>query len=244
MIINFFDYVPDPRYDGLPWTILKVDEGATKVGPWTEIFTKNLIDADIGGIDTDPKHPKGRSFTVTTATVVDGWYRIRFVDAVGNSINVQPIQNLPPDPVAYMPSLAEVGEIALGRTRDNLGNALGTFNANTQPTDTQVLRLIKSAADDVRKHIGTMIPDDLIDDARRVVAVRTAMLIELTSYGSEVATDRSPYSELRTLYKELLPDLIESVEVEEAGGKATDQVVGNFPSFGFPQVEGLLDKRM
>lgn len=244
MIINFYDYVPDPRYDSLPWTILKVDEGATKVGPWVEIFSKNLVDADIGGLDPDPKHPQGRSFTVTTATIVGGWYRIRFLDAAANSISVQPIQNLAPDPIAYMPSLAEVGEASLGRTRDKLGNALGTFNANTQPTDIQVIRLIKSASDDVRKHIGTTIPDDLIDDARRVVAIRTAMLIELTSYGSEVATDRSPYNELKTLYKELLPDLIESVEVEEAGGKATDQVVGTFPAFGFPQAEGLLDKRM
>lgn len=238
MKLNFRDYVPEARYDNLPWTVLKVEESPAKIGPWTEILSQALVP-----LDADPKHPQARAFSVTTA-LVNGWYRIKWLDAGGDYIYTDPLQNTPPDAVEYLPSLSEVGITTLGRTRDDVGNATGTFTATTMPTDDQVKLLTLYAGDDVRRKIGTDIPDDLRDDARRLVALRTAMLIELTMFGSEVATDRSPYPQFKDLYKELLADVMNSVAREEAGASALNETGGGFAAFSFPLVETLLDKRM
>lgn len=152
---------------------------------------------------------------------------------------------LPDEPLPYLPTLEDVGTTTLGRTKDSLGNTLGTFSSDTQPTDDQTLLLIDQAADDVRRKIGAAIPADLYDDAQRVVAVRTAMLIELTMFGSEVAMERSPYPEFKALYDELILGLADSVAYEEAGGSPLDQTSGvGSPAYAFPIVEPVLHKVM
>lgn len=238
-IISFFDYVPERRFDNVPWTTIKVEEAPSQDGPWNQID-----EFAIAEVDPDPSHPSARSWTTTGTTLDEGWYRVKFIDAQGNNIVTEPIQNIPPDPVEYLPSLSEVGLVSLGRTKDDVGNIQGTFNSLTTPDDETVQRLILSAGDDVRRHIGRDIPDDLIDDARKVVAVRTAMLIELSVYSSEVATDRSPYANLKQLYEELIADLESSVEAEEAGQSADNVVSGNFPAYGFVIQEPLMNKKM
>lgn len=144
----------------------------------------------------------------------------------------------------YTPSLEEVGQVTLGRTVDDLGIQTGTFSEETRPTDDQVTKLILRAVADVRPKIGADIPADLFEDAKTVVSYRTAMLIELTQFGAEVATERSPYPQYKELFKEALGDLINSVEAEEAGADSANTVTATGPAFGFPAVEPLLDKKM
>jgi hypothetical protein len=240
MVITFTDYVPPRRTDGVRWTTIKVEEGPSQTGPWTEIQSFAMTPAD-----SDPYYPIARSWTTTTATLTHGWYRVRFQDGVGNYVYTEPIQNIPPDPVEYLPSLTDVGTTTLGRTQDQMGSCLGTFTQFTSPTDDQVQRLILQAGDDVRRKIGADIPDDLIDDARRIVSIRTAMLIELTMFGSEVAMERSPYPEFKALYDELILDLMNAVAYEESGGSPLDPATGvGSPAYGFPYMEPLLPKKM
>ena len=33
-VITFEEYRPVPRYDGLPWTELRIEEASVKTGPW------------------------------------------------------------------------------------------------------------------------------------------------------------------------------------------------------------------
>jgi hypothetical protein len=242
-VVPFFDFRPVPRTDGIKWVTIKVDEGAAEGGPWTEIDSFN-ISTQLGGLDADASHPSARSFTTHNATLENGWYRVRFVDSNGNVMGVEPIHNTAPDPAEYLPSLSDVGLVTLGRTVDSVNNITGTFSRDTQPDDASVSRLILAAGDDVRRKIGTDIPDDLVDDARRVVAVRTAMLIELSMFPSEVASDRSPYPQLKALYEELILDLSDSVSAEEAGMSAENVVDGNFPAYSFTVLEGFMEKKM
>lgn len=239
MIITLIDYTPIPRYDGTPWVSSRVEESAAETGPWAVALAGPLIP-----VDTDPEHPQAREFSFES-DLTAGWYRVIFVDGVGNEQTpTEPIQNVPP--LSWIPSLADVGKVDMARTRDDVGNELQTFTDKTKPTDDQVLALISSSVDEVRPQIGSEIPNDLEDLAKQVVSLRTAMYIELTYFGSEVAQNRSPYPFYKTLYDELLPKLVAAVIAEESGAETIDAVtgVGTMPSFHFPHPTDWMEGKM
>jgi len=91
-VITFEDYTPSPRYDELPWTEARIEEGATATGPWTQI---DVITLD--PVDPDPAHPLSRDFTTENADDAFGlWYRIVFADETGDLLQpTLPVQNAP-----------------------------------------------------------------------------------------------------------------------------------------------------
>jgi hypothetical protein len=136
----------------------------------------------------------------------------------------------------YTPSVQQVADQIVSRTKDKYGAEVGTFNANTRPTDTQVERLITEHTGDVANVIGDTIPADLFEDAQTVVAERVAMAIELTYFPEQVNSDRSPYRQLKEEYEEDLSRLSKQVEVMAEGGDITaidtspsNQAHGAFP---------------
>lgn len=88
MIVSFVEFDLVPRFDGIPWTKIKIEESTTSAGPWTQIDLLN-----IDPLDEDPAHPLERSFTTDNGTMTNGWYRISFVDDAANSIVVEPVYN-------------------------------------------------------------------------------------------------------------------------------------------------------
>lgn len=239
-VVSFTDYTPLPRFDAVGWDHVRIFEAPAEIGPWTLIDDLNL------GVDPDPAHPLSRSFTTTQATLTEGWYRVDFYNTTGDVLPTEPLYRAPRLDAEYLPTLHQVGLVNRGRTRDNVGNELGTFTAVTQPTDEAVLGLIRQAGDDVRDKIGGDIPVDLREKAQRVIALRTAMLIELSYYSSEVATDRSPYRMLKELYDELLPDLVSAIAAEEGGADVDDALTGagGFAEFGFDNESTWMTRRM
>ena len=228
-VVSFTDYTPLPRFDNVGWDHVRIFESPSQNGPWTQIDDINL------GVDPDPVHPLSRSFTTNNATLVTGWYKVEFYNGSGDTLPTEPLYHAPRLDAEYLPTLHDVGLVSRGRTLDDVGNELGTFTAKTRPTDEAVRGLINQAGDDVRDKIGGEIPADLREKAQRVIALRTAMLIELSYYSSEVATDRSPYRQLKELFDELLPDLVSAVAAEEGGADVDDSLtgVGTSPSFDF-----------
>src|SRR3972149_4727392 len=91
-VITFRDYVPARRFDGNPWTDVRLEEGVAAIGPWAAIET-----IAISPLDTDPEFPASRSFTTENASdTLALWYRLVFVDGTGDE--EQPtlaVQNLP-----------------------------------------------------------------------------------------------------------------------------------------------------
>lgn len=235
---SFDDYTPEPRFDNIGWTLADIYEAPAAAGPFTLLETKALV------ADANPAEPATRSFTTTLATIsVGGWYKIRWRDAGGNVSDTNPIVDLAD--ISWRPSLSDVGKIDMARTRNGVGVNIGTFNIDTQPTADQVNDLIDKAVNDLRPFFGTDIPADLVQSAQDVAAIRTAMYIELSFFGTEIAQNRSPFPEYKALFKEKYPDVVSAIEAEEKGADTTNALaLGTMPAFGFPAVETLLDKRM
>lgn len=140
----------------------------------------------------------------------------------------------------WTPSLAQVAEPILTRTRDRNGVEQGTFTIGTKPTAVQATAQIATAVEDVASVQGTEIDGRLWGQAKRVTALRAAMLIELTYYPEQVAAGRSPYPHLKELYQEGMVKLGKAIQ-ELASG---DQLgPGDDPaqaSFAFPADAGGL----
>ena len=103
-VVSFYGYRPAARYDGLPWTTVAIDEGASSLGPWTTIDTKTLTPAD-----SDPSAPATRHFTTTLATLANGWYRVRWRDAALNEELTTPVYHAAA--VATLATLADVQRV-------------------------------------------------------------------------------------------------------------------------------------
>lgn len=138
---------------------------------------------------------------------------------------------------AWAPTVADVGALLHARTKDSSGNELGTFTANTRPTDTQVSELIDQAVDDVITAIGQSltISPDTYDTASKVAALGAAMLVELSFFPEQVGSGRSPYAQMLALYNTRLERLKLLVEAEGGDTPSTEwQIPAG--SFGGPPI--------
>lgn len=96
---TFEGYAPPKRYDGLPFTSVQIRESATEAGTYTTIETIAL-----SPVDSNPAAPATRNFTTDSATLIDGWYIIRWVDAATSTFDS--------DPVRYLTSTGSSAETA------------------------------------------------------------------------------------------------------------------------------------
>jgi hypothetical protein len=236
-VVSFTDYTPVPRFDDIPWSIVMIEESEAEIGPWTLIDTQNL-----SPLDPDPSDPMPRSFTTDQATLDHGWYQISFGDSLNNVMIMVPIYN--GVPIEWTPTLPDVAGVILIRTRDQNGVLQNTFNDNTIPTDDQARVCIDKAVNNVKPLIGTDIPEDLIQEAQDVTALRAAMYIELTFYGNEVAQNRSVYPHLKELFDEKIVTLAKAIAAEESGESLTDALAGagGMPAWAYPTDDNIYDR--
>lgn len=111
-----------------------------------------------------------------------------------------------------VPTIDEVAALLRQRTRSDVtGDEVGTFTADTRPTDAEVAVLITTAVDLVSLRLGTRIPASAISTARMAITLRTAMLIELRLQATRTDEADSVYTRLKTLYDELMRDLEDSL---------------------------------
>jgi hypothetical protein len=229
--ITFEDYTPPPKFDGLSWTQIHIEEAPAASGPWTEIDVQPIVP-----LDSDPTEPMARAFTTDNATIINGWYQIIFHDAAASTaVPTTPIQNAPVDTMPYLPTLADLGALMHARTQDNMGNEAATFNNFTRPTGDEANRLILQAADDVTTAIDTDIPPGAYRYAKQAVIYRAAMLIELGYWPEQINTGRSPYPQYAELFDAFFLNLQsavnrereESIEGEDVGSPG--MAVYSFP---------------
>lgn len=136
----------------------------------------------------------------------------------------------------WMPTLDRVGGILRARTKDVNGRELGTFTVDTRPTDTEVSELIDQAQSDVISATGADIPESTWGDAAYVTALGAAMLVELSYFPEQVGSNRSVYTQVKTLYDERLGRLIRAVEA--AGGTTSGEGGTSLltPAYSFPMM--------
>ncbi len=135
VVVSLEDFRPAPRYDSLPWTEARIEEGTASTGPWTILETQALVP-----LDSDPANPVYRNFTTALGTAEEQWYRIVFTDAtLATGLPTVPIQNVEDDRAVY----ASVSELAQ------------LLRVNASQRHDALMRVLKSAADEIDHEIGT-----------------------------------------------------------------------------------------
>jgi hypothetical protein len=239
-VITLEGIIPLPRYDDLPWTQATLEEAADSVGPWI------IIDAFVlDPLDDDPSNPAPRNFTTENATLEVGWYRVIFTDQNGDQqLPTEAQQNTPPQPNAgFLPSVSDVADLLRARTKDNLGNEIGTFTEDTRPTSMDVLHMIEKASNGVTSWLDYDIPEEMYEQTRVLVTVGAAMLVELSYFPEQVGTDRTAYDELKALYDQGLEALKAALAREQAEEMEGTEFTSGNVRFGFPYAEPIWSKK-
>ncbi len=143
--------------------------------------------------------------------------------------------------IPWAPTLAKVGAHIQSRTRHVETNiALGTFTANTYPTDVQVSEVIRSAVSMVQGKVGTPIVAAAYDLCETAAALWSAYWTELTF--PERDSDVTVYLQLRADAL-LLMEQAEAVNIGAGGGTQDppdeDGLANNeLSSYYFPAAPG------
>lgn len=206
---SFSQVTPPARYDGVPWTLVIVQEAPPVDGVFVTIATVTVP------LDATPDTPNPVAITITTATLEYGRYRFAFQDAAGNQSPFSaPV--LAPSvagvSVSYLPSLADVGALVRARTKIAGGQEVGTFTTQTRPTDTQVTALIDLAAAEVATKVDQPIVEPYAADARNVVALRTSMHIEVSFFPEEAESRDSAYGRFAGQYATAVTELTQALK--------------------------------
>jgi hypothetical protein len=136
VVVSLEDFRPAPRYDSLPWTEARIEEGTASTGPWTILETQALVP-----VDSDPANPAYRNFTTALGTAAEQWYRIVFTDAtLATGLPTVPIQNVEDDRAVY----ASVSELAR------------LLRVDASARHDALMRVLKASADEIDHEIGTV----------------------------------------------------------------------------------------
>lgn len=202
-----FLYRPPRRFDGKAWVEFRVEAAGEEDGGWIPLGEP----VPIPTYET----PFTGGTTITTL-VVGPWFRLVYVDAAGVE-SVGPSFTIPAG-VAVRPSLDDVAALLHARTYaetgDILGEALGSFTESTHPSAAQVEVLIDHAAADMAVRAGTEVPPALYETARDLIAMRAAMLVEMSYFPEQSEGGRTVYQSLRLTYEEGAKRLARAAEAE------------------------------
>lgn len=215
-LVNLTDITPPERFDGVPFNRVQISEAPVSGGPYVVIDTLTL-----SPLDSDPTEPTPRSVTTLKAQINDGWYVYTWLDATGGVSDPSlGWQNTSNQGSSLKPSVTELGELMRARTvvAGSGGNEAGTFTPQTRPTAAEAQDLIDRASDMVLMQLGSQIPTRLYNQARWVVTLYAAELVELTFYRNEVSRDQSAFAEYQVMFKDAIAAL--KMAIEQTGPAA------------------------
>lgn len=153
----------------------------------------------------------------------------------------------------YTPTPATVGSWLRSRTKTQGGAEAGAFNPaawwddnsgrGTRPTAEQVQLLIDDFFPPFAAVFGE-VPDAPGEDPEayrkavaRLASLGVALEVELTYWPEQVATNRSPYTQLKALYDERYKGMLAVLGLDRDDDGSIDPggIEGGFPSYGgFP----------
>lgn len=156
-----------------------------------------------------------------------------------------------PDPDPRLPTVDDVAAIIRARTQDSHDDEIGTFNDDTRPTGVEVEKLIDNAAGVVYSRLGDMsdemlvcpTADDLQDQARYMVSMLAAMLVELSYFPEQIEANRSAFEHYKELWDDQMTTLIDAAAECRAGEVTPDTEDGGYigkASWAFPVDTGGL----
>lgn len=156
-----------------------------------------------------------------------------------------------PDPDPRLPTVDDVAAIIRARTQDSHDDEIGTFNDDTRPTGVEVEKLIDNAAGVVYSRLGDMsdemlvcpTADDLQDQARYMVSMLAAMLVELSYFPEQIEANRSAFEHYKELWDDQMTTLIDAAAECRGGAVVPDTEDGGYigkASWSFPVDAGGL----
>lgn len=111
----------------------------------------------------------------------------------------------------FRPTTADVAVFIKNRTVDDTNNFLGDFTEDTVVTDAEVEHLIDQSGELVLAALRwdpqltpQPIPDDNIPAARTLIALFTAIFVEVTKFSEQIARQVSPYPYLKDQFDKML----------------------------------------
>lgn len=234
VVHSFPNVTPPARFDGVAWDEIIFHESAAAAGPYLPLSPMPLA-APVA--PASPQEPPSYDLTVDDATLETGWYYAVFTDSMGN-------ESPPSEPVLIapdysLPTVKDVAQKLLSRTRTKGGGLAYTFNDNTEPSGSHVEDLIYQARDHVYGKLPALTDPVDIRSASELIRLYTAIQIELTIYSEQVGTNKSAYNALKDLYDEGMAALIESVGGEGMSARddtGDDQTeTPHTPYYDFPE---------
>lgn len=138
----------------------------------------------------------------------------------------------------WTPNSEAVAAILRARTKNHLGTELGAFTADTRPTTDQVSAMIGEAVSQVAADHGSDITEPLWPQAKRLVTLEAALLVELSYFPEQVAANRSPYEQLKELRDRALATLTHGIMELASGGALGSGDNDRLPVHTFPEDAG------
>jgi hypothetical protein len=119
---------------------------------------------------------------------------------------------------ATKPTAEQLASLLRTRTVDEYGKEAGEFTTSTSPTLVEANQMIDAAYDLVNLRVGK-IPDvpDLANQAKSVVLLLAARLVETVYYPEQVTSDQSAAALYGDLYEDAIRSLEQSVRDDRAG---------------------------
>jgi hypothetical protein len=115
-----------------------------------------------------------------------------------------------------------VGRLLRARTVDDNDQQIGQFTDNTRPTSNDVLEFVDDASQDVfitaGQQLGPTFTSATEPAAWVLIAIRAAMLVELSYWPQQTQAADSAYQQLSQLYDQGLRNLITAVQDNAATG--------------------------
>ena len=218
-VVTFKDYQPSARYPPAEgaWVTARIEEASDPAGDWTAIDTITL-----DPVDPHPKHPRPRDFTTENATLLEGWYRIVWVDALDGEQATSPVQNVDAATVpTWPPSVQDVADLSPAYTRhpvDGTGEQSGAeqniFDDTTDPTSSQVQALIDAAVREVMGRCGVGVARlELFGElARQTAAWHAAANIEAEKQPEGAVETSGAYQWKQASYVACLTSLVKQAD--------------------------------
>lgn len=138
------------------------------------------------------------------------------------------------------PTVDDVAALIRARTKDNNGNELGTFTADTRPTEDQAQQAIDHQVTLLHSQVG-YIGAECDEVATMAAAYGAAAEIELSYFPEQARREMSPYSFLIARYGEIMAGLVACVSgdlPDSPGGGDLD--LGEYRFGTFDAVSGTV----
>jgi len=131
------------------------------------------------------------------------------------------------------PTVEDVAVLLRARTQDDSDQELGTFTADTHPTDAEVEQMISVAEGLIFGAVGDLTDLDCGDSelvrnsAQNLWILLAAMLVELSYFPEQVKDNRSPYDQFKDLFDMLVPYVTAAVQACQAGDEIPTPLPGD-----------------